>query len=258
MKIALGIEYCGFAYQGWQRQLSDLNIQGRIEQALSMVADTPVEIICAGRTDAGVHALGQVAHFETTVTRSERSWVLGANTHLPEDVRITWAQIVPDHFHARFSAVARRYTYLLNNSPTAPAIFTRHMAWCFKRLALEPMQEALQYLIGEHDFSAFRGADCQAKTTVREIQFFSVEQRNELFVFTVQANAFLYHMVRNLVGSLLKIGKGECDPAWIKTVLESRQRIQAGMTAPAEGLYFMQAHYEDQFVLPKPKPLFFI
>jgi len=257
IKIALGIEYCGSRYQGWQKQPSDLNIQGRIEQALSVVADAHIEVVCAGRTDAGVHALGQVAHFETTVIRSDRSWVLGANSHLPADIRIHWAQQMSDDFHARFSAIARQYTYILSNSFIRPGVFNQQIAWYFKSLQLKPMQEALQYLRGEHDFSAFRGAFCQAKTTVREIQSFSIEQRNQFFIFTVQANAFLHHMVRNLVGSLIKVGEGSCSPGWIKDVLSSKKRVNAGVTAPAEGLYFMQACYPDRFILPKPQPLFF-
>lgn len=257
VKIALGVEYCGFSYQGWQRQQLELSIQGRIESALSKVADVPIEIVCAGRTDAGVHALGQVAHFETTINRTERSWALGANTHLPRDIRVVWAKEMPDNFHARFSAVARRYTYLLDNGVTRPGIFNQHLAWYLKPLNLGLMQQALPYLLGEHDFSAFRGSDCQAKTAIREIQSFSIEQRGKLFIFNVKANAFLYHMVRNLVGTLLKVGVGEHPPEWVGAVLASRARVNAGMTAPAEGLYFMQAYYNEPFILPIPKPLFF-
>lgn len=256
-KIALGIEYNGNPYKGWQKQHSGLNIQGHIEHALSKVADCSIEIICAGRTDTGVHALGQVAHFETSVIRSEKAWLLGANSFLPPGIRIHWVQAVPDEFHARFSAVARRYVYILQNSATRPGVFQQHLAWSFKSLQLQPMQNATQYLLGEHDFSAFRDSDCQAKNPIRDLQLFSVEQKEQLFIFTVKANAFLHHMVRNLVGTLLKVGQGECPPEWIKTILESKQRTQAGITAPAEGLYFMQAYYPESFILPKPKSLFF-
>lgn len=257
MKIALGVEYCGQHYHGWQKQPDALNVQGHVELALSNVADDLVEIVCAGRTDTGVHGLGQVVHFKSTVMRTNRAWVLGANTHLPNDIRITWAKQMPEDFHARFSAIARRYTYVLQNAWVKPGVFHGHQAWHCKPLVLASMQKAAAYLLGEHDFTSFRGIACQAKSPIRHIQRFDLQQKGDFFLFTVKANAFLYHMVRNLVGTLLKVGEGQKSPEWVRAVLAEKDRRAAGITAPSAGLYFCQAYYPEPFELPKPRELFF-
>lgn len=251
MKIALGIEYNGSDFRGWQKQKNALNIQGHVELALSKVADQPIEVVCAGRTDAGVHALGQVVHFETSVVRDNRSWVLGANGHLPKTIAVRWARPQPEDFHARFGAIARRYCYLLCCRGTKPAVFHDHMAWHYKALDVGAMKKALPYFLGEHDFSAFRAADCQAKTTSRNIQAFSIHKQNDTIIFDIKANAFLYHMVRNIVGTLMKVGLGDESPEWIASVIASKDRCQAGVTAPANGLYFMNAFYPERFDLPR-------
>lgn len=257
MRIACGVEYCGAAYRGWQRQRDNGNIQGAIEQALSSVADTSIEIVCAGRTDTGVHALGQVIHFDTDVLRDTRAWVLGTNTHLPNDIRLTWAQQLNDGFHARFSAIARRYIYVLHNGLTRPGVFHAHQAWHYPSLDVEVMHQAAQALLGEHDFSSFRGVDCQAKSPNRCIESITVTRQADAIFFEIKANAFLYHMVRNIVGSLLPIGSGDKASEWLVEVLAAKDRRQAGITAPAQGLYFMQAYYPHEICLPSVTPLFF-
>ena len=201
--------------------------------------------------------LGKLYILKQKCCGKEHAWLLGANTHLPADIRVFWVKKMPDDFHARFSAIAREYTYLLNIDPIKPALFHQHLAWHYKPLNLEAMQEAARYLIGKQDFSSFRGVTCQAKTPVRDLQDFIVYKKNNLFIFRVKSNAFLYHMVRNLVGSLIKVGEGEQPPEWIKTVLAAKDRTKAGPTAPAGGLYFLQAYYEDRFLLPEPRELSF-
>ncbi|MDJ0882419.1 MAG: tRNA pseudouridine(38-40) synthase TruA [Gammaproteobacteria bacterium] len=248
-KLALRVEYDGSAYCGWQRQAHSPSVQEKLEQALSFVADKPIELVCAGRTDTGVHACDQVAHFETEVKRSNRSWMLGANCRLPHDIRINWVDEIDTSFHARFSAIARSYRYIILNRPTPSALFHNKVCWEHHSLDDVIMQKAGELLLGEHDFSAFRAAGCQAKSPVRNIEYLDISRQGELIYIDIKANAFLHHMVRNIAGSLMVIGKGEQSDGWLKAVLDSRDRRQAAMTAPAAGLYFVQAFYPEAFNL---------
>lgn len=222
-------------------------MQSHLESALSYVADGPVELTCAGRTDAGVHAIEQVAHFESAARRDQRAWVMGANCRMPRDIRIKWVKQVGQDFHARYSAEARAYRYLVLNKEVPSAVFSRACAWEFKPLNHHEMHDCAQLLLGEHDFSAFRAAGCQARSVHRCVQGISVGRHGNMLFIDVRANAFLYHMVRNIVGSLLKVGTGEQDQAWFQSVFESRDRRQAAMTAPACGLYFVRAFYPESF-----------
>lgn len=255
MRKALGISYNGADFHGWQIQKQRKSIQQQVEQALSHVANHPVASICAGRTDAGVHAFGQVIHFDTDAERPDHAWVFGANTLLPETIRVQWAQTVPDTFHARFSALQRRYCYLICQQNHLPPFWAKRAWWQMSAIDIESMQNAAHYLMGEHDFSSFRGRDCQSKTPVRRIDRISVYSEMEAFSQTrlikieISANAFLHHMVRNIVGSLIKVGLGQQNPEWILEVLNARDRKVAGRTAPAEGLYFMSVTYPDHFNL---------
>ncbi len=252
---ALGIEYDGSAYCGWQIQNNGLSVQAVVEASLSRIADHPITTKCAGRTDAGVHAIGQVVHFDTTAKRSDQAWVLGANTHLPNDVCIAWAMIVPDEFHARFSATSRSYRYLILNRPVRSALAAERYVWIYKNLDAKRMHSAAQQLVGEHDFSSFRASDCQAKTAVRTISEVNVSRHDELIVLSVTANAFLKHMVRNIAGVLLDVGSEDRDAGWVRTVLDSRDRREGGVTAPPEGLYLVSVRYPEKFGLPKPPDL---
>jgi tRNA pseudouridine38-40 synthase len=257
MRLALGIEYDGTAYNGWQRQRSGTGIQELLERALSAVADEPVEAACAGRTDAGVHASAQVVHFDSNARRTPRNWVLGVNSNLPDDINALWALPVGDDFHARYSATARSYHYLILNRMTRSALL-RHRAWWLHRpLDPGPMQRGAEFLIGEHDFSAFRAAGCQASTPRRNVLSLDIARAGERVTITVKANAFLQHMVRNIVGLLAAIGAGEEAPERARAVLESRDRTQGGMTAPAHGLTLIEVEYPERFGLPSgesPQP----
>ncbi|GMV28662.1 MAG: tRNA pseudouridine synthase A [Rhodanobacteraceae bacterium] len=250
MRIALGVEYDGTDFLGWQRLDRGRTVQGVLEQALSFVAAEPVEVTCAGRTDAGVHARCQVIHFDAPVERADRSWLLGTNSRLPGDVCVRWLQRVPDDFHARFSARARRYRYTLLNRAVRPALDARFVAW--ERLPLDAarMQQAARQLLGEHDFSAFRTVACQAPNPVRTIHMLDVTREGERIHVDIQANAFLHHMVRNIVGSLLPVGRGERDPHWVRDVLAGRDRTLAGPTAPSQGLAFLHPSYPAEWRLP--------
>lgn len=252
MRIAIGIEYDGSAYNGWQRQRTGLGVQERLEQALAKVADEPVEVTCAGRTDAGVHASGQVAHFDTAAGRSERGWLLGANTNLPDDICVTWVKPVGDEFHARFSATARRYRYRILNRLVRSALYRNRAWWVHQALDHRRMHEAAQVLLGEHDFSAFRAAGCQASNAVREVTAISVVRDGDWVVLDVTANAFLQHMVRNITGTLATIGSGEEDVAWVSRVLDGRDRTRAGIAAPPHGLTLVQVFYPGAFGIPAP------
>lgn len=249
-RIALNVEYVGTVYHGWQSQIDLDTVQGRLEQALSRVADTPIVVICAGRTDAGVHASGQVIHFDTDVIRSERAWLMGTNAYLPHDIRVQWVKEVDESFHARFSALSRRYHYYIHNQPIRSALYYRRATWHYRTLNLELMQQGASYLLGKHDFSAFRSIECQAKTTIREIQQLTLQQKNNLICMDIKANAFLHHMVRNIIGVLYKVGEGIHPPEWVKEVLEGKCRQLAGITAPADGLYLIEVAYPDHFGLP--------
>lgn len=251
MRFTAGVEYIGSHYAGWQRQHHADTVQGRIERALSRIADQPIEVTCAGRTDAGVHALGQVIHFDSPVAREPVSWLFGANALLPADISLRWVKPVSDDFHARFSAHSRQYRYLLHDSPARSALLNGRAAWSRQRLDESSMHQAAQCLLGEQDFSAFRAAECQSDTPMRCIQHLSVGRVQERVTVDIRANAFLHHMVRNIVGTLMAVGNGRQPPEWVETVLNSRDRSLAGVTAPAEGLYFMQVEYPAHFALPE-------
>ena len=251
-RLAVGLEYDGTAYCGWQMQSAAPAVATVVARALGRVAAHELKLTCAGRTDAGVHALGQVAHFDTDSVRSERSWLLGANSELPADVRVQWVREVPAHFHARYSAVWREYRYQILNRPVASALQRHQVAWVREPLNLEAMQHAARLLLGEHDFAAFRAAECQARTSVRALQVFEVGSAGPVICLKVRANAFLHHMVRNLAGWLIAVGRGDREIAETTTVLQARDRRLAAPTAPAAGLYFCAVGYPHAFGLPGP------
>ncbi|MGH8208390.1 MAG: tRNA pseudouridine(38-40) synthase TruA, partial [Steroidobacteraceae bacterium] len=238
MRLAVGVEYDGTAYAGWQTQQSARSVQQVAEAAFSSIAAEPVGLICAGRTDAGVHARWQVAHFDTNAKRRLRAWLLGSNGELPRDVSIAWVRSVPMHFHARYSAEARTYRYLILNRGTRSAFAVNRAACIFRPLDHERMAEATAALCGSHDFSAFRSAQCQAKSPVRRMETLSVVRHGDWVVIEATANAYLHHMMRNIAGLLIAIGKGDAPPGWAREVLEGRDRQHNAATAPAEGLYF--------------------
>ncbi|MFW5926792.1 MAG: tRNA pseudouridine(38-40) synthase TruA [Wenzhouxiangella sp.] len=257
MRLAAGVEYDGSAFYGWQRQRQSPTVQECLEDALSKVADRPVKVHCAGRTDTGVHAVCQVVHFDTPAERTQRSWVLGSNTHLPEGISVLWVQPVDEGFHARFSARRRRYRYRILNRWVRPAIDHRRVAWIRQPLAAARMHESAQALVGEHDFSSFRAVGCQASSPVRSIDRIAVERRDDEIVLEVRANAFVYHMVRNIAGTLIPIGSGERPVDWTASVLAARDRTVAGITAPAQGLYFLGPEYPEYPSLPIGHPVGF-
>lgn len=252
-RIALGIEYNGAAFYGWQRQLSPVlpTIQATLEKALARVAAHEVTLSCAGRTDAGVHAAGQVVHFDAQVDRGAKAWVMGTNTHLPAEIRVQWAMPVADDFHARHSARSRRYRYILYDEPVKPTVLVGQLTHVRNRLDVEAMHVAAQALVGEHDFSAFRAAGCQANGPVREIRFITVSRQRRFIVVEVEANAFLQHMVRNIVGTLLVVGGGRASPEWVAEVLRSGDRKRGGDTARPDGLYLVGVGYEDDVGIPR-------
>jgi len=252
MRIAIGIEYDGSAYMGWQRQRHGRGVQEVLEGALSRVADAPVVATCAGRTDAGVHASGQVAHFDTTAQRSERGWLLGVNSNLPDDICLTWVRPVGDDFHARFSAVARSYRYCILNRLVRSALHRARAWWVHQALDHARMHAAAQSLLGEHDFSAFRAAGCQASNAIRELTSIRVERDGDWIYVDVTANAFLQHMVRNITGTLVAIGSGEQDVGWAAKVLASADRTVGGVAAPPQGLTLVRVWYPDAFGIPSP------
>ena len=250
MRIALGLEYDGTAYNGWQRQRTGDGVQERVEQALSKVANESIEVICAGRTDTGVHASGQVVHFDTSSERGNRGWLLGVNSNLPDDISVTWAKSVDDSFHARFSATARSYRYLILNRLERSALYRDRAWWVYDPLNAERMHTAAQALVGKHDFSAYRATGCQASTPIREISSIVVTRERDWIRLEVTANAFLQHMVRNITGTLVAIGRGDEPEDRAATVLESGDRKQGGAAAPPHGLTLIQVDYPDQFELP--------
>ncbi len=250
MRIALGIEYDGTAYNGWQRQRHGVGVQTAVEDALSKIADKPIEVTCAGRTDAGVHAVAQVVHFDSKAERTIRGWVLGVNSNLPDDVNACWAKVVNEAFHARFSATSRSYRYLILNRLVRSSLY-RNRAWCVHQpLDEADMQRAADNLLGEHDFSAFRAAGCRASTPIREITGIRVTRDGVWISIDVTANAFLQHMVRNIAGLLVTIGQGEEGPGWAKNVLESHDRTKGGIAAPAHGLTLIKVDYPSRYDLP--------
>ncbi|MCE1241113.1 MAG: tRNA pseudouridine(38-40) synthase TruA [Azonexaceae bacterium] len=251
MRVALGVEYFGASFRGWQSQADGGTVQDALESALARIAGTPVSTLCAGRTDAGVHATRQVVHFNVPVDRPLSAWVRGVNAHLPEGVTVLWAQPVGEDFHARFSARGRRYRYLLLNRPQRPGLWQGRVGWFHGELDLQQMQEACGRLLGEHDFSAFRAAGCQARSPIKTLREAQVRQVGSLFVFDFEATAFLHHMVRNLVGTLVYIGKGAQTPGWIDELLQMRDRRLAAPTFSPDGLYFRGPIYEPCWGLPE-------
>lgn len=249
--MAVGLEYDGSAYAGWQTQVNATAVQSIVERALSRVANEPVAVSCAGRTDAGVHALTQVIHFDTSATRPLRGWMLGTNADLPDDIAVRWVLPVAPHFHARYSALSRTYCYVILNRSARTALGAKRVAWVPRPLDAASMSQATAHLVGEHDFSAFRAAECQAKSPVRELHELRVQRVGDYIAITVTANAFLHHMVRNLAGLLIRIGQGDAPPEHAAAVLASRDRRQSGVTAPAAGLYFQRVRYPAEFGLPQ-------
>jgi tRNA pseudouridine38-40 synthase len=251
MRIALGLEYDGSRFQGWQTQPAGNTVQDALEAALARIAGEPVSVTCAGRTDSGVHARAQVVHFDSAAERPDSAWVRGVNGFLPEAVAVLWAQRVPADFHARYGARSRTYRYVLVSRSVRPALAARYVGWSHARLDVAAMSEAARHLVGEHDFSAFRSSECQAKTPVRTIHELSLEPHGERIDFVLRANAFLHHMVRNIVGTLVHVGKGARAPGWIREVLRSRDRSLAAATFGAEGLYLEAVDYDPSWQLPQ-------
>jgi tRNA pseudouridine38-40 synthase len=250
MRLALGISYDGQAYEGWQSQPSGRTVQDRLEAALGDFAAQPVSTVCAGRTDAGVHALMQVVHFDTGIQREEFSWIRGTNRFLPPDIAVQWAKPVPDRFHSRASAIARRYAYLVLESPVRPSIDAGRVGWVFRPLDAGAMQEAAALLIGQHDFSSFRAAACQARTPVKTMNRVAITRHGSYWRFEFEADAFLHHMVRNIMGCLLVIGQGQQPPQWMSQVIAARDRDAAAPTFAPDGLYFLGPLYSPEWNLP--------
>ena len=251
MRIAAILEYDGAGFSGWQRQAHARSVQGVVEEALSAVADEPIQVTVAGRTDAGVHAVAQVMHFDTSAVRGDYSWVRGANSNLPPEVALLWAGQVDDGFHARYSATGRHYHYVILNRPVRPTYLARRVTHEYRLLDVASMQEAAEHLLGEHDFTSFRAADCQAKSPVRELRALEVARHGERVHIRAHANAFLQHMVRNIAGVLMTIGAGEREPIWAKQVLDACDRAAGGITADPHGLYLREIEYPEPLKIPR-------
>jgi tRNA pseudouridine38-40 synthase len=260
MRIALGIEYDGHEFYGWQSQTGLVTVQGLLEEALTKVADHPVKLFCAGRTDAGVHATGQVTHFETVTTRHLHAYTLGTNTHLPDSIAVRWALLVDEQFHARFSAQTRTYHYVIYNHPIRSAIASRRATWYSQELDIQAMQEAANSLLGEQDFTSFRSTQCQAKSPIRKLLAINIIRQQRYVVITVTANAFLHHMVRNLAGVLIRIGAGRLPISEMASILAAKDRKLAYETASAVGLYLAQVSYPEPYDFPQTEnlPLFLL
>lgn len=255
MRIALGISYQGGAYQGWQSQPSGLTVQDRLESALAEFSVLPsVNTLCAGRTDAGVHGLMQVVHFDTELQRPMNSWVRGTNRFLPNDIAVQWAHPVPDAFHARASAVARRYAYVLLESPVRPSFESGRAGWVFRPLDQAAMEAAAAHLLGEHDFTSFRAAQCQALSPIKDLRRISISRRGAYWRLDFEANAFLHHMIRNIMGCLVAVGQGLRPPGWMEQVLQARSREVAAPTFSPDGLYFVGPLYDAKWGLPDTVP----
>jgi tRNA pseudouridine38-40 synthase len=250
-RIALGISYNGQGYAGWQSQPSGNTVQDQLEAALSRFAAQPIATVCAGRTDAGVHGLMQVVHFDTPVRREPFSWVRGTNTFLPPDIAVQWAQPVPREFHSRASAIARRYAYVLLESPVRPSVEAGRTGWVFRPMDGDAMRQAASHLLGEHDFSSFRASECQARSPVKQVTRIDITQRGPYWRFEFEANAFLHHMIRNIMGCLVMVGQGSQPPGWMNEVLAARSRDAAAPTFSPDGLYFLGPVYEDHWALPR-------
>ncbi|KFZ36746.1 tRNA pseudouridine synthase A [Shewanella mangrovi] len=258
MRIALGVEYDGNGFYGWQRQAEVDSVQGQLERVLSKIADEPIELQCAGRTDAGVHATGQVVHFDTGAERNIGAWTLGVNANLPDNIAVRWAKVVDDEFHARFSATARRYRYIIYNHNLRPGILRKGVSHYHGDLDELRMHRAAQHLLGENDFTSFRAVQCQSRTPFRNVHRVDVTRHGDFIIVDIAANAFLHHMVRNIVGSLLEVGYGNQEEHWIADVLAMKDRTKAAATAKPHGLYLVDVTYPEHFDLPKPAlgPLF--
>lgn len=250
---AIGIEFIGTNYRGWQRQQEVISIQQCLEEALAKIANHPIEVVGAGRTDAGVHASNMIAHFTTTAKRDPYNWLRGANTLLPNDIAIKWLVPMPNDFHARFSAIARRYRYVTLNQKFRPAILQGQVTHEYVPLDIKKMQQAVTALVGKHDFTSFRATSCQSKQPIRHVHFANLSQYGDLLVFDIQADGFLHHMVRNIMGSLFTIGQGEQSTDWLATLLLAKDRTLASPTAAPDGLYFINALYPDKFQAHLPK-----
>ncbi len=258
MRYALGVEYDGKKYCGWQRQKNVVSVQQTVEIALSKIADEKIEVVCAGRTDTGVNATNQVVHFETDKIRKDVAWTLGVNTHLPKDIAVTWVKEVSDEFHARFSATARRYRYIIGNTRLRSAILSSGISHCHFPLDENLMHQAAQTLLGRNDFTSFRTVHCQSHSPNRTLIHCNVTRHGDYIIIDIKANAFLHHMVRNIAGSLMVIGQGKKPVSWMKEVLEAKNRCVAGITGPSAGLYFVAVDYPEEFNIPKRNlgPLF--
>lgn len=253
-RIALGISYRGSAYCGWQRQSNQPSVQQAVEQALSRFADTPLTVVCAGRTDTGVHAFNQVVHLDSPVQREAFSWLRGGNRYLPSDIALQWCQPVGPDFHARFSAIGRRYRYLLLQSMLRPALESGQVGWTFRPLDGQAMQQAAEMLIGEHDFSSFRSSQCQARSPVKTMRSIRISRHGDYWRFDFDASAFLHHMVRNLMACLLMVGQGRQPPGWMAEVIAARDRDAAAPTFAADGLYFSGPYYDARHQIPEQVP----
>jgi len=256
VRLALGISYNGQAYQGWQSQLSRQTVQDQLELALAKFAAQRVSTLCAGRTDAGVHALMQVVHFDTALERATSSWVRGVNAYLPRDIAVQWAHTVPVEFHCRANALSRRYAYVLLESPVRPSMDSGRVGWVFKPLDLEAMRQAAAHLLGEHDFTSFRASACQALSPVKMLERLDISKRGAYWRFEFEANAFLHHMIRNLMGCLIAVGQHKQPPDWLKAVLLARDRNAAAPTFSPHGLYFLGPRYAAHWGLPDRTPLY--
>ena len=251
-RVALGISYDGRGWSGWQTQPGGQTVQDQLEAAIASFVGAPVNTICAGRTDAGVHALGQVVHLDSPVNRSESAWVRGLNSALPDSIAVQWARPVSDAFHARFSATTRSYTYVICNTPVRQPLWAARAGWCFRPLDAHIMQAGADLFVGEHDFSSFRSSQCQAASPVRTMHSLAVEQREHLILVHLKANAFLHHMVRNIVGELVLLGQGKTDLEHLKRILQARDRTLAAPTFSASGLYLTQVTYPPELLLNPP------
>jgi len=257
-RYALGVEYNGSRFCGWQVQAGVATVQEEVERAIREVANHEVRVVTAGRTDTGVHALGQVIHFESASLRPRRAWVQGVNSNLPEGVVVTWARQVPDDFHARFSASGRAYRYIMLTRSVRPTVLADRVTWTHERLERDKMRHAARCLVGRHDFSAYRSVHCQSRQPIRYVRKLSIGQKGLWTWFDIEADGFLHHMVRNIAGVLMTIGSGAQDVAWAREILESRDRRQGGVTAPADGLYLTRVQYPSRFHIPDPpEPLSF-
>lgn len=258
MRIALMVEYDGSQYHGWQAQTGLRTVQSALESSLSRVADQDVSVVCAGRTDTGVHATNQIIHFDCDKERNIRAWIHGANSFLPKDVCVRWGREMPETFHARYSALSRSYRYVIHNVTVRPALFRGNVTWQYRQLDHRLMQEASQALLGEQDFTSFRAIECQSKTPMRNVHHLQVTRKGDLVVIDITANAFLHHMVRNIAGTLIAVGSLRKPVAWVEEVLRAKDRKLGAETAPPYGLYLVGVTYPQEFSIPTQlaSPLF--